>query len=262
MPIPNGAGGFTPYGQSFQVGALGQDRAAFQGRDQASVTDLLKADQQPVIDDAFGDFNTGMLGFLGKLFSGITTGLTGAAAAIAEGMANLFGRVDSAETDIVDLQDRAQVLEGVIGYGCRYMSTSPGVTTSAAVMPFDTQVGPVVGVTLQSGGKFRLDSKGLWRLESQVRFWGAALAPPRVYMDIVVRNSGGTEIARIRAMGSTDDEVTLTNVMPVVIPSSGCTAEVQAWTSGIPVVGGNWRGIGGGYSTTRFSAFKISDETS
>ncbi|WP_345314437.1 hypothetical protein [Gordonia alkaliphila] len=176
-------------------------------------------------------------------------------------IAALDGRASTAEADIVDLQDRSQALEGVVGYGSAYMSGSPGVSTSATLMQFDQRVGPMVGATL-AGGRFTLGSKGLWRFEAQVRFWGAKYAPPKCFMDIIIRNSGGTEIARLKAMASSDDEITVTNVMPAVVPSAGCTAEVVAWTSAIPIIGGNWRGIGGGYSTTRFSVFKISEETS
>ncbi|MFC0314472.1 hypothetical protein ACFQNE_02120 [Gordonia phosphorivorans] len=176
-------------------------------------------------------------------------------------IAALDGRASTAEADIIDLQDRSQALEGVVGYGSAYMSGSPGVNTSATLMQFDQRVGPMVGATL-AGGRFTLGSKGLWRFEAQVRFWGAKYAPPKCFMDIIIRNSGGTEIARLKAMASSDDEITVTNVMPAVVPSAGCTAEVVAWTSAIPIIGGNWRGIGGGYSTTRFSVFKISEETS
>lgn len=180
----------------------------------------------------------------------------------AAGIANLFSGLSDVQDDVVDLQDRAQVLEGVIGYACRYMSTSPGVTTTQTTMPFDTQVGPATGVTLQSGGRFRLDSKGLWRFEAQTFFETAKLAPPRCFMDIVIRAPGGTEYKRLKAMQSTDNGITVTNVMPVTIPTAGYTAEVQAWTSALPLLGSSWRSIGGGLGTTQFSVYKISSETS
>lgn len=166
------------------------------------------------------------------------------------------------EDTVVDLQSKTQELADVVGFACRYMATSPGVSTSPSVMPFDVQVGPYVGVTLQPSGRFRLDSKGLWELNAQVRFWGAKWAPPKCFMDIVVRDPGGTEIARLKSIQSSEDELTIPNAMPVVIPSAGCTVEVVAWTSAIPIIGGNWRGIGGGLGTTRFWVKKMSSETS
>lgn len=215
------------------------------------------------------DIDLDLLGDLFATADKIFKILTGAAAGLSPNwntVATLMGirwdEIDSQGVALAALQDKTQKLEGVIGFAQRYMSASPGVTTTATTMPFDAQVGPAVGVTLQSGGRYRFDSKGLWRMEAQVRFWGAALAPPQVFMDIVVRNPAGTEFARRKAMASTDDEVTVTNVAPVVIPSAGYTAEVQAWTSAIPIIGGNWRGISGGASTTAFSVFKISGETS
>lgn len=213
--------------------------------------------------DAFWDAMRNMLlEILEKILTGTASGLSAPFAFIADLLKLRWDQADNSAAAVLDLQDKTQKLEGVIGYACRYMSASPGVTTSPQTMPFDTQVGPIVGVTPQSGGRFRLDSKGLWRMEAQVRFWGASLAPPRCYMDIVIRTPAGAEFTRLKAMASSDDEITVTNVMPVVIPAAGYTAEVQAWTSALPLVGGNWRGIGGGIQTTRFSTFKISDETS
>lgn len=203
-----------------------------------------------------------IIGDVAKVVQGITTGLSGAFATAAGLVGLRWNQVDAHEDSITDLQDKTQALEGVIGYGCRYMSSSPGITTSPEVMPFNTQVGPAVGVTLLSGGRFQLDSKGLWRMEAQTYFQTAKLCPPRCFMDIVIRAPGGAEFTRLKAMASTDDGVTVTNVMPVVVPAAGYTAEVQAWTSAIPLLGGNLRSIAGGFTNTRFSVFKISDETS
>ena len=202
-----------------------------------------------------------IIGDVAKVVQGITTGLSGAFATAAGLVGLRWNQVDAHEDSITDLQDKTQALEGVIGYGCRYMSLSPGITTSPEMMPFNTQVGPMVGVTVD-GWRFVLGSKGLWRFEAQTYFQTAKLCPPRCFMDIVIRTPGGAEFARLKAMGSTDDGLTLTNVMPVVIPTAGYTAEVQAWTSSIPLVGGNLRSISGGLGTTRFSVFKISEETS
>lgn len=172
----------------------------------------------------------------------------------------LFSTSNTHTAQIADLQDVTQELQGVIGYGSCYMATSPGVRTDPTLMPFDSPLGPMVGVTL-SGGKYVLGSKGLWDVSAQVRFWGAKFAPPKCFMGIVVRNSGGTIISRRKAMASSDDEITVTNVGRVVVPTAGCTIEIHAWTSKL-LLGGNWRGIGGGIETTSFSVLKVSEETS
>lgn len=220
------------------------------------------SDLQPLVPGFFDlplqDLFAPLLNALNGVGGGV---LGGALSGIADLFSGRWAQVDDHEDAIGDLQDKTQVLEGVIGYGCRYMSSSPGVNTSASVMPFNTQVGPAVGVDLIGGGRFQLKSKGLWRLEAQCYFQTASLAPPRCYMDIVVRTPGGSEFARLKAMGSTDQGLTVTNVMPVVVPAADYTVEVQAWTSGLPLIGGSWRSIGGGLGTTRFSVFKISDET-
>lgn len=258
--LPNGAGGITSYLSAFGVGASGAERAPLADRNQENVMDILKTDMEPVWEEAFEKYNTGMAGMLLRIVTGVSSELTGAFRTIGELVSLRWAQVDNHESYLGDLQDRTQNLEGVIGYGCRYMSSSPGVTTTKSTMPFDTNVGPMVGVTPLSGGRFRLDSKGLWRFESQLRFWGAALAPPECFMDILIRKPDGSEFARLSAIASSSNEITVTNVMPVVVPTAGYTAEVQAWTSALPVLG-TWRGIGGGLGTTRFSVFKISSET-
>lgn len=246
---------------------------ALSGADLSSLDGLNEADWREGLNDrvigqpsAGVGFNAfgGFLDAIGNMVQGIFSG--GFLGAILDPIASLLGmrwdQVDEHDYAIGDLQDKTQQLEGVIGYGCRYMSSSPGVSTTPTTMPFNTQVGPVLGCELQSGGRTKLLSKGLWRFEAQCRFTTAKWAPPACYMDIVIRDTSGNEFTRLKAMISTDDEVTVTNVMPVVVPAAGYTAEVQAWTSRIPIIGGSWRAIGGGFTTTRFSCFKISEETS
>lgn len=214
------------------------------------------------------DTVAGWFGGLTKAARGVNpgsgTGITSVITSIfgfQSATANTATTAASAATSAYDLAvANGNTLDGISGYASRYMSSGPGVNTTPAVMPFDTNVGGTKNVTWLSGGKARFDKAGLWRLEAQVRFWGATLAPPRCYMDIVVRDAGGTIVKRIKAMASTDDEVTVTNVMPVQIPAAGYTAEVQAWTSGLPLINSNWRGIGGGSETTRFSMFRFSPE--
>lgn len=227
--------------------------------------DQTEADWQSKINGGFtssfnpiGGWASGLLNALMGIFTGASTILQG----ISYVLGLRWNQVDTHDTAIGDLQDKTQALEGVIGYGCRYMSTGAGVQTSPATLNFDTQVGPALGVTLLSGGKYRLNSKGLWRFESQVIFNDSKWSPPRCYMDIVIKDTSGNEFARLKALAVSDAPITVTNVMPVVIPAAGYTAEVQAWTSSLPLIGAAWRTIGSGLSYTRFSVFKISSETS
>lgn len=172
-----------------------------------------------------------------------------------------WSQADNTANAVGDLQDKTQYIE-VPGYASRYMSTGAGVQTSPTTLNFDMQKGPIVNVTPLSGGRLRLDEKGLWRFEAQVVFNDSKWSPPRCYMDIVIRNPSGVEVDRLKAMAVSDAPLTVTNVMPYVIPTAGYTAEVQAWTSSLPLIGAAWRTIGSGKQYTNFSVFKVSSETS
>lgn len=260
--IPNGSSGLTPQADSFGWTAGGNETLSFADRDQDAVTAVLKSQKKTGLTSPFSGFQSNMISIFTSVVTGVTTGLTGALSTLASLVNMRWTQVDNHDTAITDLQDKTQALEGVIGYGCRYMSTGAGVQTSPATLNFDTQVGPALGVTLLSGGKYRLNSKGLWRFESQVIFNDSKWSPPRCYMDIVIKDTSGNEFARLKALAVSDAPITVTNVMPVVIPAAGYTAEVQAWTSSLPLIGAAWRTIGSGLSYTRFSVFKISSETS
>lgn len=183
------------------------------------------------------------------------------AATASSAAAAAQSQVSTLQSAVQDLQDQAQYIQ-VPGYASRYMSTGAGVQTTPTTLNFDTKKGPSVNVTLMSGGRFRLDQPGLWRFEAQAKFNDSKWSPPRCFMDIVIRNPSGVEEGRIEAMATSDAPLTITNVMPYVIPSAGYTVEVQAWTSSLPLIGAAWRTIGSGPRQTNFSVFKISSETS
>lgn len=172
---------------------------------------------------------------------------------------------------IFDLQNRAQVLEGIIGYGSWVASQNlfitfdqdnPGMRT----MSFDRQVGPSVGVTLVSdpalaGKKVqRLDSKGLWQVLAQTRSRGTGFTgSAKVYMDIVVKAPDGTEYYR-RSMDQSaisnnggDGEITLSNNVFFTTPGAGYTVRVDLFT-------GRWRWFYGGSQWSGLSVLKHSSE--
>lgn len=216
--------------------------------------------------DALGNLGDWITHLVDQLITSL--GLTSAGslfdriANLASGFSGWFDDSQDQASAIADLQDVTQTLEGVVGYASRYMSTGAGVQTSPTTLNFDVKKGPSEGVTLLSGGRFRLDSKGLWRFEAQVKFNDSKWSPPRCYMDIVIRDPSGVEVGRLEAMNTSDAPLTITNVMPYVIPTAGYTVEVQAWTSSLPLIGAAWRTIGSGLQQTNFSVFKISSETS
>lgn len=255
--IPPGASGPENPKSRFAVGAGGADRISVEDRNQDNVTEALKVDADQDYLGSFGDFNTGLLGTLLGMFTGVAGALTGIPAAIANMMAGLFQEVDSQGSDIRDLQDTTTDLSLATGHATAYMSSSPGTTTTATRMPFTSRSGTLRGVTDLGNGQWRLDSGGEWDLSAQVEFYGGAFAPPSTYMQIVVRKPDGSVFDGITAKGSSSDTITMTNITSTMVPGPGYTVEVMAWTSEFPVLGGNWRGISGGYATTRLRIRKF-----
>lgn len=210
-------------------------------------------------------------GGIAGVLSAIANGLLGAITGTFEGggilgtISDLLNiqwfRVNEHESSLADLQDKTQALEGVIGHASFWMPTSPGTTTSITRMPFTARSGPIVGIEPLGDGRLRLLSRGSWDINAQVEFWGGLLMPPGTYMRILVRDPAGEPFFLRDAKASTSDNVTLTNVANVVVPTSGYTVEVEAWTDSIPI-GGTTRGIRGGFNTTGLYIRKVSSETS
>ena len=222
------------------------------------------SDLQPLVPGFFDlplqDLFAPLLNALNGVGGGV---LGGALSGIADLFSTRWGQVDSIDGAVQDLQDKTQELEGIIGHASAYMTASPGTTTSATRMPFTTQAGPLVGVESLGDGRWRLLSKGSWDISAQVEFWGGALMPPGTFMRIVTRDPSGGVYHRRAAKASSSDNVTLTNVTNIVVPTAGYTVEVEAWTSALlGVPGATFRGISGGFETTGLYIRKVSQETS
>lgn len=223
----------------------------------------------PSLEGVFNTFGDVVVGFVRAVMGIFTPGGGGPPisgnplAALSDLMSLRWDQADRHDNAIADLQDQAQVLEGIIGHASAYMASSPGTTTSPARMPFTTQSGPLVGVENLGDGRWRLLSKGSWDLSAQVEFWGGTLMPPGTFMRIVTRDPSGGVYHRRAAKASSSDNVTLTNVTNVVVPAAGYTVEVEAWTSALlGVPGATFRGISGGFETTGLYIRKVSQETS
>lgn len=218
---------------------------------------------QAVGDWDLDELVKGIGGVLGT-FERILGVLTGAAGGLDQGWAELAGLVgmrwDQAnrhETEILDLQDTTTDLSLSRGHATAYMTASPGTTTVSTLMPFTAQSGTRRGVTPLGDGRWRLDSAGEWDLSAQVEFWGGVLMPPGTYMEILVRDPQGGVFDGVTAIGDSSNRITVTNVTSTQVPAPGYTIEVRAWTDDIPIIGGTFRGIRGGYSTTRLRIRKF-----
>lgn len=178
------------------------------------------------------------------------------------GLASIFGGINTNMTsmgsDIQDLQSTTNDLSLATGHATAYMPTGPGTTTTPTRMPFTAQSGTLRGVTNLGNGQWRLDSAGEWDLSAQVEFWGGVLMPPETYLEIIILYPTGSGIFDgVQAKASASSNITVTNVTSTQVPAPGYRVEVRAWTGKLPLVGGTFRGISGGYSTTRLRIRKF-----
>lgn len=198
---------------------------------------------QVLFDLVIGNF-AGLLG-LGKLFEG------------GQLVSMRWNQVDEMDEDLLELQDRTQKLEGVIGYGSAVMSSHQTPGSSFSVANFDTPYGPIEGCTYSTSTKrYTLGSKGLWDITAKTKWDILAFLDPGVEMKCVVRAPGGAVHFESAVEGTGSDRPTLLDSFRVVVPTSGYTVEVQARsdTAG--------RGLLGSSSASAFNVLKISNETS
>lgn len=211
---------------------------------------------------------------IGQLLGDLASAFTGSGSFGPGPLKSIKDKSMAEAAKIVDLQDRAQVLEGIIGYGSWVASQNLFLTfdqndPGKRTMSFDRQVGPSVGVTLvsdpaQAGKKVqRLNSKGLWQVIAQTRARNTSFTGDyKVYMDIVVKAPNGTEYYRksmdTLALGSGfgaggDGQATLQLNIMLTVPDAYYTVHVELFS-------GKWRWFFGGSQWSGLTILKHSSE--
>lgn len=193
---------------------------------------------------------------IGSVFNAIT-GMLSNIGSIFGSLGDLFDITDAQGAQISNIQsDVDSITESPVKLTA-VMLSSPGTTTSPERMPFTTPTRVPKGMTHLGGGLWRFDSAGEHDVTAQVEFWGGALMPPGTHMEILMRNASGAIVDGVTAHADSTANITVTNVTSFEVPAPGYTVEVRAWTDKIPLVGGSFRGIRGGYATTRFMVRKF-----
>lgn len=187
------------------------------------------------------------VGDVAKALQGITSGLTG-------------GLLSGAQ-NIEDLQDKTQALQDVVGYRATYMPEGSGTypVGSWKWLQFSATVGPAVGTLVTPEGMIVLQSRGLWRADTQVYFsWEAVLDV--VEVEIVVfdefGNTFGKRSFKVQTGTGLASQYTALCNYTFVTPRPGFGVRVQARTDGLG------REILTGLQYTSFSVNKWSSETS
>ncbi|MFC9766046.1 hypothetical protein [Rhodococcus jostii] len=170
---------------------------------------------------------------------------------------NFHGKFDgyATGTDLADLQDRTQMLEGVIGYAHAYCTGGAPVGNADTFIPLNIPVGPAVGVT-RTTNRFLLGSRGLWIAQGQIGYDSiSGVLNTYINAQIRIYTPGGTLFAQRIAETVTSAQHTCTVQMPFVVPAAGYWAELWGFM-------GLARGIKGGSNWTGLSVQKESTETS
>ena len=156
--------------------------------------------------------------------------------------------------DLADLQDRTDVLEGVIGYAHAYVDGSISTTAGDKKLAMTNQIGPAQGVTL-SGGSFVLGSKGLWVADVHACFDYLSVGVNATTLFARVYTPGGSLYAERWAISNIGEKHTLNVHLPFTVPTSGY--KVEMWANA--ALG---RGIFGGSANNGLSVNKVSSEDS
>lgn len=108
-----------------------------------------------------------------------------------------FGnRLDRFRDSQLDMIDRLDLLEGVIGYCSLWMSKNWELAGGAfRRLPFDSQLGPRKGTELAQDG-IKLSAKGLWRIDAHLTWypapsgWGQSNTPAASKIVVVYADTG------------------------------------------------------------------------
>ncbi|MBV6758345.1 hypothetical protein [Rhodococcus opacus] len=200
--------------------------------------------------DIFAEIATRISDAIGGVISSIVQAVTG-----SPGNAlSLAGILNGHKTELADLQDKTQALEGVIGYAHAYVDGSISTTAGEKKLAMTNQIGPKAGV-VPANGSFYLSSKGLWVADAHCTFDYLNVGVTALALFIRVYTPGGTLYAQRWAVLDSDDETTLAVHMPFTVPTSGYYVEMWANAA-------FGRGIFGGSANNGLSVNKVSTETS
>lgn len=142
---------------------------------------------------------------IAALVSALVQGLTGVVGGILDLIGSLFdtkGKADAATLllfeqaqQLVELADRQQVLEGVLGYGAWTRKLKKTIDGEEGLAT-DMQVGPRVGVS-HSGGVVTFHSRGLWNVKARALFTttrALKLQANAIALNIEISNDGFSTI--------------------------------------------------------------------
>lgn len=213
------------------------------------VADQMKNPAGLILAQVFSRIVSVLSGFLnlGDLLDNIARAITGNGAFGGEGaLVDIFGFGYDTRTDLGNLEDRTQDLEGVIGYSHSYSSggISANPTAGDIKLSMTNVIGSNVGTTFANGGVV-LASRGLWvaSLPLTVDFYLAGSmytnAQIRVYAP-----DGSLYRQRIAEADSGERETHFVH-LPFTVPTAGY--RVEAWcnaAAGRGIKGGStWNGL-------------------
>lgn len=228
--------------------AIGQ--SLLSKRDKADINDRLNKVGQD-IKNGFEDFATNLVQGIGEAFDG------SAIDKLRQLLNKHDGDIAQSKQQLGDLQDKTQKLLGVIGYA--YSTHTDTIKCAGldtwTVIPQNRVIGASVGAELTTSGRIRLNSKGLWFIQSQLLFdWYAFDVARRIQHQIRVYDPHGNLHAIKESIEDSTIKTTTTCLLPVTVPAAGYTVEVR-------VTGALGRGVLGGEQSSFLSVDKRSQET-
>jgi hypothetical protein len=165
-----------------------------------------------------------------------------------------------AELDILDIRNRTDLLEGVVGYGSVTMSRNEQIgliTPARPRLQFGIQVGPMKGVSVAPNGEgLDLHDEGLWVLNVHTTAESTGFGGNNaVAMQIDVYD-GNNALYRSRAFIANPGSDRGTVGGPFTFVAPGPNYKVRAW-----VESGRWRGFLGGTLFSMMTANKWDNRT-
>lgn len=195
-------------------------------------------------------------GFLKQLADRIADTLSGLGRFL--GFEKLFKTGEQFRDGQLALNDAVHLLSPLLDYGSVFMDSVHG-WDNEGILPFNKQIGPMRGCSLQGNG-IELHDKGQWDIIAAVTASWVRIVTSEVSWRVIIKDPKGAVFSQRRFTVSNANNITMTLPFTVVVPEDGYMVQVEITKvgKGREIIGGStWNGLTVKHITRDTSAINL-----